>query len=82
MLTFAEILDDAMHYGRELKIQTKNRGELIGTPDAVDEYNSDPDRWGYYLAIGADKFDTVFLDEITAINVTYTLENMRVRDAG
>ena len=81
MQTFAEILDDAMYHGRELKIQTKSRGELIGTPDAVDEYDSDPDRLGYFLAIGTDKADTVYLDEITAISVTYTIENMRIRDA-
>ena len=67
LMSFADVLDDAMYARKELAITTKSRGVLIGMPDAVDEFDSDPDRLGYYLAIGEDAVDTVFLDEIVEI---------------
>jgi hypothetical protein len=69
VMTFFDILDDAAYARRELKIVTQSRGVIIGTPDAVDEYDSDPERLGYCLAIGENEADTVFLDEITAISI-------------
>lgn len=66
-MSFADILDDAMYAQRELIIVTKSRGVIIGTPDAVDEYDSDPNRLGYYLAVGKYGADTVYLDEIIEI---------------
>ena len=67
-MSFAEILDDAMYKKTELIIMTQSRGEIRGIPDAVDEFDSDPDRLGYYLAIGEHEADTVFLDEIVSIS--------------
>ena len=66
-MSFADVLDNAMYDKRELVIITKSRGTIYGTPDAVDEYDSDPERLGYYLAVGEDEADTVFLDEIVEI---------------
>ncbi|MDR2533140.1 MAG: hypothetical protein LBC82_09910 [Oscillospiraceae bacterium] len=68
-MIFVDMLDDAMHNGSELEIQTKSRGIIIGTPDAVDEFDSDPERLGYYLAIGKHGAGTVFIDEIVDIKV-------------
>ena len=67
-MIFADILDDAMYKGIELLIMTKSRGEIRGIPDAVDEFDTDPERLGYYLAIGEDMADTIFLDEIISIS--------------
>ncbi len=44
-MTFVDILDDAMYAGRMLRIATKSRGDLVGIPDAVDQYDTDPDRF-------------------------------------
>jgi hypothetical protein len=71
-MSFVDVLDDAMYTKRELIIKTKSRGTILGTPDAVDEYDSDPKRLGYYLAIGEYEADTVFLDEIVEIRDVQT----------
>jgi hypothetical protein len=68
-MAFVDMLDDAMHSGRELEIMTKSRGIIIGTPDAVDEFDSDPERLGYYVAVKEHGADTVFLDEIINVKV-------------
>jgi hypothetical protein len=64
----ADILDDAMYERIELIIVTKSRGEIRGIPSAVDQFDSDPDRLGYYVTIGKHEEDTVFLDEIISIS--------------
>jgi len=62
-----DILDAAMYDGRELKVETIARGTITGTPYAVDELETDPDRLGYYVSLGETRADTVFLDEVTRI---------------
>ncbi|GBU21470.1 hypothetical protein R80B4_01362 [Fibrobacteres bacterium R8-0-B4] len=62
-----DVLDAAMYDRRVLRIETKARGVIIGMPDAVDEFDSDPDRLGYYVDISDTELDTVFLDEVTRI---------------
>ena len=68
-MNFADMLDIAMYAKCELKIKTMQRGTIIGTPEATDEFDSDSERFGYYIAIGEHEVDTVFLDEITEITV-------------
>jgi len=63
----SDVLDAAMYDRRALRMETKARGVIIGTPDGVDEFDSDPDRLGYYVDISATEEDTVFLDEVTRI---------------
>jgi hypothetical protein len=62
-----DVLDAAMYDRRLLKVETKARGAIVGTPDAVDEFDSDPDRLGYYVSISDTRLDTVFLDEVIRI---------------
>jgi len=71
-MSYADILDDAMYSGIKLKVQTKARGEIVGLPICVDEYDSDPDRLGYCLQTGKHEEDTVFLDEIVEIKNSET----------
>jgi len=63
----SDVLDAAMYDRRVLRMETKARGVIIGMPDGVDEFDSDPDRLGYYVDISATELDTVFLDEVTRI---------------
>jgi hypothetical protein len=63
----SDVLDAAMYDRRALRMETKVRGVIIGTPDGVDEFDSDPDRLGYYVDISDTELDTVFLDEVTRI---------------
>jgi len=63
----SDVLDAAMYDGRVLRMETKARGVIIGWPDGVDEFDSDPDRLGYYVDISDTELDTVFLDEVTRI---------------
>jgi len=62
-----DILDDAMYKRQVLRMETKARGVIIGMPDALDEFDTDPDRLGYYVALSETRADTVFLDEVTRI---------------
>jgi len=64
----SDVLDAAMYDKRVLRMETKARGVIIGMPDGVDEFDSDPDRLGYYVDISDTELDTVFLDEVTRIS--------------
>ncbi|MCL2774835.1 MAG: hypothetical protein FWD71_16030 [Oscillospiraceae bacterium] len=66
-MTFAEILNDAMYSDTKIKVKTKMRGEISGVPIGVDEFDTDPDRLGYYIDISKHEMDTVYLDEIVEI---------------
>jgi hypothetical protein len=77
-MRFVNMLDEAMHNGCELEIKTKSRGAIVGIPDAVDEFDTDENRLGYYLAIGEHNTSTVFLDEITDIRVIPRTETQAV----
>jgi len=66
----ADILDSALYSGDELIITTRERGQIIGIPHSVDEFDADPDRLGYFIMIDPHLGDTVFLDEIIEINKT------------
>jgi len=57
-----------MYKGQELIIITNSRGEIRGVPSGVDDFNTDPDKLGYYVRISQYEEDTVFLDEVTAIS--------------
>ena len=72
-MSYADVLDDAMYNKRRLRVQTEMRGEVVGVPYCVDEFDSDTERLGYCLQIAANEEDTVFLDEITSINVIPSL---------
>jgi len=62
-----DVLDAAMYDGRVLRMETKARGVVIGRPTAVDEFDTDPDRLGYYVLLSETRETTVFLDEVTRI---------------
>jgi hypothetical protein len=62
-----DVLDAAMYDRRDIKVETIARGTIVGTPYAVDELETDPDRLGYYVALSETRADTVFLDEVTRI---------------
>jgi len=62
-----DILDAAMYDRKKLRVETVARGTIVGTPYAVDELETDPDRLGYYVSLNKTKADTVFLDEILRI---------------
>ena len=74
-MAFVDVLDNAVYTKRELKITTRSRGVIIGTPYAVDEFDTDPNRLGYYLDIGEYEVDTVFLDEIVQIEVLEKIDS-------
>jgi hypothetical protein len=63
----SDVFDAAMYDKRVLRMETKARGVIVGMPDGVDEFDSDPDRLGYYVDISKTEEDTVFLDEVTRI---------------
>ncbi|MCL2633998.1 MAG: hypothetical protein FWD34_05725 [Oscillospiraceae bacterium] len=68
-MSFIDLLDDAMYSGRKLTVRTQERGEIVGIPYCVDEFDSDPERLGYCLFTGEHEQDTVFLDEIVDVVV-------------
>jgi len=63
----ADVLDAAMYDGRILRMETKARGVIIGSPEGVDEFDTDPDQLGYYVSLSETRETTVFLDEVTRI---------------
>ena len=65
---FMEALDHAMYEKSKLKVKTRARGEIIGTPVCLDDFITDSERLGYILSVGEHEEDTVYLDEIIEIN--------------
>ena len=61
------ILEEAAYARQKVQIKTKNRGIITGMFEGVDEYDTDPDRLGFFMEIGKHEGDTVFLDEIVEI---------------
>ena len=66
-MSFADILDNAMYNETELLIKTKERGQITGIPHSVDHFETDDERFGYFIKIGENLLDNVFIDEITEI---------------
>ena len=69
MIDYQIILEQSAFDGKEVSITTKKRGIITGAFTGVDEYDTDPERLGFYLSIKPHFYDTVFLDEITGIEV-------------
>ena len=67
MADFQVILEQAMFDDKEVHVTTKDRGVITGMYTGFDEYDTDPERLGYYLSIDPHFYDTVFLDEIVSI---------------
>ena len=75
MVDFQIILEESAFDEKEVKIKTRNRGTITGMFIAPDEFESDPDRYGFQIEIGEHELDTVFLDEIVEIKtLTETTE--------
>jgi hypothetical protein len=66
---YLERLEKAMYDREKVTISTKERGNFIGVPHSADECETDEERFGFYIETGEHKLDTVFLDEIIAIEV-------------
>ena len=66
---FQIILEESAYEEKEIKIKTKDRGTITGMYIVPDEFDTDPDRYGFQIEIGEHEFDIVFLDEIVEINV-------------
>ena len=76
--TFVNILDDAMYNGIKLAILTKERGTITGIPHSIDDFESDEDRFGYYVRVGEHELITAYLDEIESIVIGDLIINCRL----
>ena len=66
------MLEKAEFARQTVMIATKERGQIVGVPHSVDEFESDPDRLGYNIEYKPHYLDTVFFDEITLIEIINT----------
>ena len=80
MTDFSDVLDLAVYNGDTVIIKTIDRGFLIGKPIGVDEFDTDEDRLGYYVDVGANEIDTIFLDEITSVSGTPAVSHSEQRE--
>ena len=69
MLDYQIMLEQAAFDGKKVQIRTKDRGVISGMFTGVDEFDTDSERFGFYLSIEPYFYDTVFLDEIVDIVV-------------
>ena len=69
MADFQVILEQSAFNGSNVEIKTKERGVISGNFSGVDEFDTDPNRLGFWIRTGKYEEDTVFLDEIITINV-------------
>jgi len=78
---FQIILEESAFGEKEVTIKTKNRGTITGMFIAPDEFDSDPDRYGFQIKIGNHELDVIFLDEILEITESDTIPPL-VKAAG
>ena len=67
LMTFVDILDMAMYNGIKLVIATKERGQIVGVPHSVDDFETVESRLGYNIDIDEYTQDIAYIDEITSI---------------
>jgi len=67
MVDFQIILEKAAYADKKVKIYTKERGIVTGMFLGPDEFDTDPDRYGFQIITGEHEIDVVFLDEIVDI---------------
>jgi len=66
---FQIILENSAFDKKKVRIKTKERGIITGVFTGVDEYDTDPERYGFYIDTSEYEYDTVFIDEIIDIEV-------------
>ena len=62
-------LEQAAFDGKRVIVKTKDLRTVSGFYGGVDEYDTDPDRLGFWIQTDKHEEDTVFLDEIVDIVV-------------
>ena len=67
IMTFVDILDIAMYSGKKLIITTKERGQIVGVPHSIDDFQTDEERFGYFIDIDEHFQKTAYIDEIVSI---------------
>ena len=70
MADYQIILEQAAFDGKQVQIKTKERGIITGMFTGVDEFDTDPDRLGFFIDLSEYECDTVYLDEIVAIEIS------------
>ena len=80
-MTFADILDSAMYNSEKLIITTKERGQIIGVPHSIDDFQTDDERFGYFIDIDEYTQDTAYIDEIVSIMIGELAIHCRFNDA-
>ena len=74
MKDFQIILEESAFDEKEVKIKTKSRGTITGMFIAPDEFDSNPDRYGFQIEISEHILETIFLDEIIDIELVKITE--------
>jgi len=69
VIDYQVILEQTAYDKKTVHIYTKDRGVISGVFTGVDEFDTDSERYGFYLSIEPCFYDTVFLDEIVDIVV-------------
>jgi len=69
MVDYQIVLEQSAFDRKEVSIRTSSRGVITGMFLAPDEFDADPDRYGFQIEIAPQELDTVFLDEIVDIVV-------------
>ena len=69
MIDYQIILEQSAFDGNKVSIKTRNRGVITGHFSGVDEFDTDSERYGFYVDTSEYEYDTVFLDEIVDIVV-------------
>ena len=69
MEDFQIMLEQAAFDGKDVLVTTKDRGAISGRFTGVDEYDTDPERLGFWIQTGEHEEDTVYLDEIVGVVV-------------
>jgi hypothetical protein len=69
MEKFQVLLEQAAFAGCLAEIKTKDRGVIVGDFIGVDAFDTDEDRYGFFIDLENGWGDSVYLDEIVDIKV-------------
>ena len=68
-MDFQIILEHSAFDEKKVMVKTKSRGVITGIFTGVDEYDTNPERFGFWIQTKEHEVDTVFLDEIISIDI-------------
>ena len=80
-MDFQIILEQSAFDDKKIIVKTKSRGIITGMFTGVDEYDTNPERFGFWIQTKEHEVNTVYLDEIISIDTVEADQTAMIKHA-